>query len=129
MRHIKLFDLFKESVKPIKIDAEVILQSIGILSSPRNEIFGTPSNLCKDTPDSKTLLPILTDMLKGGEPSEDQMELLKPLFSFIIDKKSTGDAGSGIWLDKYRKEGEKQTGVVYSEVGKAFDKRKKVRLF
>ena len=130
MKHLIKYTYFKESLNDD--DQLTIIQAIGLLQNPKNEILGYPEGIKPNSIESKQLVELLKDFLKGSELDENSREQIDPVLIFVEDLKERGEKDKSVitWLDKYKKDGEKVVGV-YGKM-KSFlstDKREKKPLF
>lgn len=130
MKHLINYTYFKESFGDE--DQLTIIQAIGLLQNPKNEVLGYPEGIKPNSLESKQLVELLKDFLKGSELNDKAKQQIEPVLIFVEDLKERSQKDKSVmtWLDKYKKDGEKVVGV-YSKI-KSFlssDKREKSPLF
>jgi hypothetical protein len=130
MKHLINYTYFKESLGDE--DQLTVIQAIGLLQNPKNDILGYPEGIKPNSPESKQIIELLKEFLKGSKLNDKDREQIDPVLIFVEDLKERGqrDKSVVVYLDKYKKDGEKVVGV-YSKI-KSFvsgQKREKNPLF
>jgi hypothetical protein len=102
MRHIVEFNSYNESAVNIEITPEIIIQAIGMLQSPPNEILGVSSDLVSQSalgaelPSDKdaaalpegwrkdVMLPILGNIMRGQQPSDIEKKQISTIINEVL---------------------------------------------
>ena len=129
MKHLIGFEIFNEGLGGDESNQQMIIQAIGALKNPPNEVLGTPKFNLGDQA-SKEMISILKEMLKTKDRNGSDMEKVSEILNFIseLHERSKKDQSVVTWLDKYQKDGQKET-VMLSPVKKMFPNREKDPLF
>jgi hypothetical protein len=124
MKHLINYTTYNESQDPY--NELVIIESIGLLLNPENEILGYPEGIKPNSGQSRELVTLLKDFLKGRELDETQKAKIMPVLLFVEDlhDRSKKDDSVSRFLEKYKKDGQKESGVL-SKVKELYPKMKR----
>lgn len=113
MKHLIKFQSYNESVDNDE-NQLTIIQSIGFLKNPKNQIIGCPMGIEPGTSKTSIHVGLLKDFLKGRELTDSELKQVEPILIFIEDlqERSQRDKPIMKWLEKYQIDGEKESGVM-----------------
>lgn len=132
MNHLLKFKTFNESSGNDE-NQLTILQSIGFLLDPKDkEVIGFPYSIKPNSEESKRLINLLKEFVKGRQLDENEMKEVMPVLVFVeeLQDRARFDAFIDKFLENYQKSGEKETGII-SKVKKFYKapKREKNPVF